>query len=95
VAVLGTAVLVIVGLRIVLVIPAAIVTKTAVFGSCLPSGLGSPLYSYSFTLCPSFSFPFLIPPPLAEQFCRNNIGLLHEYSTQIVQMAIRRELLKY
>ena len=50
VAVLGTAVLVIVGLRIVLVIPAAIVTKTAVFGSCLPSEFCSPLYFYSFTL---------------------------------------------
>ena len=32
-------------------------SATAVFGSCLRSGLCSSLYSYSFTLCSSFLFP--------------------------------------
>lgn len=42
-----------VGLRLALGFRATFVTTTAVFGSCLRSGLCSPLYSYSFTLCPS------------------------------------------
>ena len=75
VAVLGSTMLGSVGLRIALGIRATIVSATTVFGSCLRSGLCSPLYSYSFTLCPSFSFPFLIPPPLAEKIFFRSRGI--------------------
>jgi hypothetical protein len=76
-----------VGLRIALGIRATFVTAAAVFGSCLRSGLCSPLYSYSFTLCPSFSFPFLIPPPLAEKNFFHKSRYLLNYITQIRKMS--------
>ncbi len=56
VAVLGTTMLGSVGLRFAIVVRATVVTTATVFGSCLHSGLYSPLYSYPFTLYPFFSF---------------------------------------
>ena len=78
-AVLGTLMLGCAVLRFVTVLGAKFVATASVFGSCLRSGLCSPLYSYSFT--------FLTPLPLAEKFIFQKSRYMVENITQIDQVS--------